>query len=234
MKKQIIILALLPMVSHAALTYVDTSAIRALPNAEVNEWDVFTEANVPGFNMGDIARASGATITQNTPGAFLTSGGNIYSPFLTLSFAISDSPTYVDALSGAFVGNVVLQFSTLGTAIDYSSMSLTYLDNNSASAQLASSGFQHQATTTNIMTPGGPATSTDDLVAYQWDLTGLNAVSYQITFAAAGSSMSLDQVVLDTASTDRAFVTVVPELNSTILFSISASLLVLRRRRNSP
>lgn len=215
---------------EAAFNFVDTTSIRSLSGSQTNEWDVFSDAN--GSNLGDITDESGATVSQSNVGiSILTSGGNIYSPTDPITIKVDDSPTYVNVGTGTFIGSVVVQFSTFGAVHDTANVIFTYTDTLANTQQLAFSGFEQATTLFDFDVPGGRTSSAaDQKSAYQWDLTGLDAVSLAIEIPAEGSSMSLDQLVLDTVSTDHAFEQVViPEPGSTFLVLVSATGLAFRR-----
>ncbi len=232
---QIAILATsLQLPTHAALTYIDTSSIRAFIPSETNEWDVFTDA-LTDPNSPDITSEGIASLIQTTPGAFVTSGGNIYAPSSFTNYELNYAAGFINSTTSTYIGNVVLQLATFGSTLDYSSMTLTYTDHSSATFVATPVGFQNDPTIISFTPPGGsPTTSTNDRVAYQWNLDGLEAVSFTIGFSSAGTSMSLGGVALDTASTGSPFqALVIPEPQTALLFSIASAALLLRRRKSA-
>jgi hypothetical protein len=227
-----ILATILQLPSHAALTYIDTSPIRALIPSETNEWDVFTEAWADP-NSPDVIGEGTASIIQTIPGAFITSGGNIYAPSSLTNYQLTYAAGFINSTTSTYIGNVVLQLATFGSTLDYPSMTLTYTDNASQTFVAAPVGFQNDPTVISFIPPGGPpTTSTNDLVAFQWNLDGLEAVSFTIGFSSAGTSMSLGGIALDTASTGSPFqALVIPEPQTALLFSIASAALLLRRRK---
>jgi len=132
-------------------------------------------------------------IIQNGAPAFVTSSGGIYSYQGPTSFTLQGATPYN-------LGTVVFQFQTEGTTVDFSSILLKYTD---------ATGSHTVAPNEWIQEFSGSASSFGGLtnrVALQWSLGGLNISSYQIVFIAEGSSMSLQQVLLDTASNYAAVV----------------------------
>lgn len=183
------ILAALPV--HAALfSDFEVPAFRGQPNSESAYWDVFTvPVGAPGNAANGVASGgvdlSGAIITQTTPGAFLTGGGNIYSFSSANTFILEDEVDYAAGL-----GLVVLQVNTLGTLLDYESVALTY--------DLGSGPIT--VTTTREELYNSPGLGNDIVNKWEWNLSGLGVNSYSIAFNATESSLSLDKVTLDTLS----------------------------------
>jgi hypothetical protein len=111
------------LASHATTAYYDTPAFRGLPGTQSGVWDVFTSAyggaNTPSLPSGGLTLAN-ATITQTAdPGAFLTGTANIYDFAAPTGFILNES-------AGFDIGTVIFQTRTLGSALDYNSVSLTY------------------------------------------------------------------------------------------------------------
>lgn len=155
------------------------------PASEYTAWNIFSNPyDAP--NYGDVAAsASNPSLTQTLdPNAFITSGFNIY------SFSAATGYTVANAANGATpLTNVVFQFDTLGTLIDYDSIRLNY--NGSASAAPIDFISENRAINSGF---GGLT----NRVAAQWDLTGLNVTNFTITFRALGSSNSFNLAALDT------------------------------------
>ncbi len=183
------ILAAFP-VRAALFSDFEVPGFRGSPNSESAYWDIFTvPLGAPGNAANGVADGgvalSGAVITQTTPGAFLTGGGNIYSFSSASTFVLEDEVDYANGL-----GLVVLQVNTLGTLLDYDSVALTY-DLGSGPVSL---------TTTREELYNSPSLGNDIVSKWEWDLSGLNVSSYSIAFNAVESSLSLDKVTLDTLS----------------------------------
>jgi autotransporter-associated beta strand protein len=136
------------------------------------------------------------TITQIAPGgtAFVTSDGGIYSYAAPTSFVLQDTTTYN-------LGTVIFQFQTEGTLVNFSSIQLEYTNGSGTHMLSPNESIQEYSGSTSSY--GGLT----NRLALQWDLAGLSITSFQIVFEATSPSMSLQQALLDTAST---YATVVP------------------------
>ena len=161
------------------------------------QWEVFTDAvGTPG-NLPDVAGsypASGspsggaaALVIGNTPSAFLTGGGNIYSFAAATSFTVT-VPNY--NLGAGWNTRFVAQIQNQGSPLDFSSVKLSYDGGN------------------RLL----PFDYTDELVGspvpenlFAWDLAGFNPASFTLTFNASASSMSLDAIAVDTFTQQGAF-----------------------------
>ncbi len=197
------------------------------PDTEYSGWDIFYAANTSP-NYPDFAAPNGIydsasvlgftpppgsspldpsafwhvenpTITQTVPGiAFIiapTITGNIYSFRGPTSFVLEDETPFP-------VGTVVFQFQTAGNLVDFGSIALAY-DDGGTEVILDPDEYirEYESDTSGF---GGSGNRN----ALQWDLRGRNVSSYRIIWRASGSSMSLQEVSLDT-SADYALV--VPE-----------------------
>ena len=197
------------------------------PDTEYSGWDIFYAANTspnypdfaapngiydsasvlgftppPGSSPLDPSafwHAQNPTITQTVPGiAFIiapTITGNIYSFRGPTSFVLEDETPFP-------VGTVVFQFQTAGNLVDFSSIALAYDDGETEVILDADEYIREYESDTSGF--GGSGNRN----ALQWDLRGRNVSSYRIIWRASGSSMSLQEVSLDT-SADYALV--VPE-----------------------
>lgn len=174
----------------------------------------FWDAANPTISQTD-ASAGAFIIGAGTPGA-----GNIYSFSKATSFNLTDTTPYVTT-------NVLFQFLTAGTEIDYSTITLTY-DNGGTLINLAPT-YRNELSRGDA---GGGFGGGVVEYAVQWDLTGLGISSYAITFAGAGSSVSFQTASLDTSP--AAFTQAVPEPGATgLLAAIGATMVMGRRRRAS-
>ena len=81
------------------------------------EWKTFTKAAEPGNEPDIEGSATGLLLKQLTPGAIVTSTGNIYHPSGASKFIISDN------LEGE-LKDLVLQIWTTGVSADYGSFEL--------------------------------------------------------------------------------------------------------------
>lgn len=153
---------------------------RGSANSESGYWENFSVAfGAPG-NLADRPGATtGAVFTQHDTNAFLTGTLNIYNPYTTNTYSLSDVVPFT-------LGSVVLQARAAANPLDYDSMKLSYTvgANTFDVAPL----FRIE-----LSTAAGGVSS-----LWQWDLTGLGITDYTITFAAANSSSSFDSMTLDT------------------------------------
>jgi hypothetical protein len=195
-------------------------AFRGSPDSESALWKTFTDAEgLPGNAPNSVAPGgivlADALVTQDVPGiAFLTGGGNIYSFSGATQFTLSDATTYTAGL-----GLVVFQTETLGTELDYAGVALTY---NLGGGPVSLTSSRTETFRTPLGGFGGSSVGS----LWQWDLSGLGVNSFTINFDAAGSSLSLDAVALDTVATP------VPEPATTGLVTagVLGGLAWLRRR----
>ncbi len=139
------------------------------------------------------------TITQNVPGIAFVIGpaitGNIYSFRGPTDFQLNDSTPYE-------LGTVVFQFQTAGNLVDFGSIKLKYNDNGTEVVLDPDEYIrEYQSDTSGF---GGSGNRN----ALQWDLTGRGISSYRVTWRASSSSMSLQEVSLDTSAS---YAQVVPE-----------------------
>jgi hypothetical protein len=148
------------------------------PNSAWAGWNVFNSyptdstPDVGSFGLGS------ASVTENTGGAFLTGGGNIY------SFAVATD--FTTTLSGAAMGSggvrtVALRFETLGTGLSLPSVVLTVGANTFA------------ATTSALLFSQslGGFGGTEEERVFIWE--NVPNGPYTFDFNAAGSSMSLSR-----------------------------------------
>ena len=89
----------------------------SIDGAKYAEWKTFTKAGEPGNEPDIEGSASGFLLKQLTPGAIVTSTGNIYHPSGVSKFTISDN------LEGE-LKDLVLQIWTTGIPADYESFVL--------------------------------------------------------------------------------------------------------------
>ena len=169
-------------VAYASFNNAYTPPFRGQVNTEYSGWETFT---IPfnGPNFPDVAGTSSddAVLTQTTPGAILTSTGNIYNPAGPSHFVLSDTLPE-DMLE------VVLQISAFGVPADYGSFVLSYTDASGQLISVSPDSIQ------NLWDAGG---SWEDRI--DWDLTGNqdSITNYTIQFDASAIHMSLDAVILD-------------------------------------
>ncbi len=189
------------------------------PDTEYSAWEVFYAAN-QGINYPDFAAPNGSfqsasaagfsppagsdpadpwafwnvnnpTIQQNTNAAFIIGAGvtgNIYSFSAATDFTLSDSTPYA-------LGTVVFQFQAEGALVDFEQIRLIYHD---GIGEVSLSPDEYIREYRNSSSSFGGVGNRN---ALQWDLSGLGVSDYRIEWAAEGSSMSFQQVSLDTAAT---------------------------------
>lgn len=191
---------------------------RGAVNSEAGYWESFTVAYGAPGNLADKAGATtGAILTQTgSPGSFITGTGNIYDFSEGIqAFQLTDATSFT-------LGTVVLQTRTLGSELDYSSVTLSYTDGSGIHSLLPTSYLELDRGTTL-----GASVSS----LFQWDLTGLAVNDYSISFHGAGPSVSFDAMTLDTWNH---YALAVPEPSTYALFSLGGLMLgwrTLRRRR---
>lgn len=144
-------------------------------------WDSFSVPFGAPNSADDAASSIAATIEQSSPGAILTTTGNIYNPGTASTFALEGSAV-------STVREVVLQTLTLGLPLDPTTVELRYDDG---------AGLQTVApTTTTVLLAGTGGFSSEEL-AFTFDLSELDVVDFGISFNASGANCSLDAVMLD-------------------------------------
>jgi len=188
-----------------------TPSWRGSAGTEYQSWEIFSVAtdNGEGNRPDQAGSVASATIIQHSSDAFLTGSGNIYNPAGLSTFTVRDSVTEP-------VGLVVFQARTLGAELDYSSVRLSY--DLGAGVQFL--------TTTRVENNRGTDLGASVSSLWEWNLTGLGVTSYEITFAAAGTSLSFDSATLDTSA--------VPEPSTWALMvvgSLGLGMVIRRSRR---
>jgi len=156
-------------------------AFRGAANSQSGYWETFTNANGAAGNYPDQPGATtGAVLVQTNPNGFLTGSGNIYNFTDADAFIVSNTTPFT-------LGTVVLQSHTAGAEISYGSMILNYTDGNGAHTLAPLFRYELDRSAAGVSS------------LWQWDLTGLGVNTYNLTFVAAGSSLSFDAMTLDTA-----------------------------------
>lgn len=203
---------------HAGTNNFVVPEFRGTANSEAGYWESFTVAYGAPGNLADKAGSTtGAILTQNgSPGSFITGTGNIYDFSEGIqAFQLTDATSFT-------LGTVVLQTRTLGSELDYSSVSLFYTDG---------SGTHSLAPTSYLELDRGTTLGASVSSLFQWNLTGLAVNEYSISFNGAGPSVSFDAMTLDTWNQHTL---VVPEPSTYALLGLGSLMLgwrTLRKRR---
>jgi hypothetical protein len=148
------------------------------PNTAWAGWNVFdtyptdTTPDAGSFGLG------AASVTENTGGAFLTGGGNVY------SFAVATD--FTTQLAGVAMGSggvrtVALRFETVGTGLDLASVLLT----------VGSTSYTPTLDALLYSQPLGGFGGNEEERVFVWE--NVPNGPYTFDFNAAGSSMSLSR-----------------------------------------
>jgi len=163
-----------------------------------------------------------AMLTETTGTAFLTGGGNIYAPSTAIAvtatipnYAFSEGP------GGTFLTALYLQTRTLGSEIDYAGLTVSWQQSGGLeSFTPANASFDQELERAPLGGFGGFA------VTRIWGFDVLNNPGqFVVSFAGATSSVSLDQLRVDT------FTTAVPEPSALTLVGAAALAAWPRRAR---
>jgi hypothetical protein len=161
---------------------------RGTANSQSGYWETFlTAVGAPGNLPDKPGATTGARLTQTSPGAFLTGSGNIYNLDAASVFVLSNTAPFT-------LVTVVLQTRTLGTELDYNSITLTFT-NESGAHTLA------PLPPVELNRGSQPGLGATVSTLWQWNLAGSNISTFVISFSAAGASTSFDSLTLDTAAT---------------------------------
>ncbi len=213
--------------AHA--TFVEpVSWSRATTGVTYQEWDVFTGLSDQTPDVADNNPNGSASLTENSGGAFVTGGGNIYSFAVATDFTVTIPEADVPAPPHDVTA--IVQIKTQGTELDYSSVKLNGLSPVDTAELFRASlgGF------------GGSDVETWFLFNVPYaqfgDFDGINTPveNLTLTFNAAGSSMSLDRLSIDTAIKPLGFYAEpnpIPEPASVALLGLGGLLVLGRARR---
>jgi hypothetical protein len=152
------------------------------------EWNVFTDDANPNIidNTPEVVNVGGAThsVAELTGTAFLTSGGNIYSPSAPTAF------TYNVGSLSAGTSDVYLRISSVGEFDTTLNQSFTGFTLNGVAGT-------YTQLFNEAITGGFGGNEVEALVSW---LGVTHSGSLAIAFNAVGSSVSLDQLSLDVAA----------------------------------
>lgn len=194
-----------PLLSFAAaipavvlLSAVTSPADAAPVETTFQYWDVFTTLtgdNAPNDGQAatvDVVNPNGDPAVRylgNPDDAFITSSGNIYSPTVA-TFLETEVP--VEGLGASFGTNVSLVIRTQGNELDYDGVTLSYLDGGEQSQTLTDDEPEELS---RVALGGFGGFRVDTLFEFE---VPSNPDAFTLSFNAASSSMSLDQVTVDT------------------------------------
>ncbi|MEM0914611.1 MAG: PEP-CTERM sorting domain-containing protein [Planctomycetota bacterium] len=177
-----------------------------------SEWDVFTiPLGAPG-NLPDVDSfgvGSSATVTQTVPGAFIAGSGNIYSFGSVNDFDVSIPLVIADYI------RVVVQVQTLGTELVYDDILIDGL----------APVYTEELDRIGLGGFGGSEVET--LLVFDLPFGTTGPVNLDLT--ASGTSLSLDQLVVDVFGQSTAF-PAVPEPASLALLAGGLAVWVRRSR----
>lgn len=164
-----------------------------------------------------------ASLTELSGQAFLTGGGNIYSPTATVAISAT-LPNYGHSAApgSAFSTTVFVQTRSLGSELDYANVTLGWIDANGAQTFTPANAFYDQELE-RVPLGGFGGFS----VTHIWGFSlPSNPVQFSLNFSAAGPSMSLDQLRIDT------LVTPVPEPSALMFLSCAVAGLWCKLQRS--
>ena len=174
-------------------------------------YDTFAGTTDQTPDVVDINPNGSALLSELTGGAFVAGSGNIYSPGVATQFLVS-LPAFDADAPGT---NFQVQIRTQGSELDIASLQL----DGAPASDLP--GYAYEELDRVVL--GGFGGS---LVDHRFTFfTPTTADSFDLTFGAAGSSMSLDAVTIDTFAS----VNVVPEPASLAGLGLTGLLLIRRR-----
>lgn len=203
---------------HAGTNNFVVPEFRGTADSEAGYWETFSVAfGAPGNLADKVGDTTSAVLTQTGSAAsFITGSGNIYDFSEGIqAFQLTDSTSFT-------LGTVVLQTRTLGSELNYSSVTLTYTD---------AGGVHSLAPESHLEVDRGTTLGASVSSLFQWNLVGLAVNEYSISFNGGGPSVSFDAMTLDTWNQHML---VVPEPSTYALLGLGGLMLgwrTLRKRR---
>jgi hypothetical protein len=163
-------------------------AFRGSANTQAGYWESFlVPVGAPGNLPDQPGATTSAVLIQSDSGAIMAGSGNLYNSDGVSGFTLTNATPFT-------LGTVILQVRTGGTELDYNSVTMNYTDTNGGRHVLAPL-FRYELSRISAGPQGYSVSS-----LWQWDLTGVTTSNYNISFTAAGSSLSLDSITLDTSA----------------------------------
>lgn len=171
----------LPVGLFAATNGFVVPPFRSSANSQSGYWEVFTSAvGAPGNTADQPGATTSAVLIQTNPNGLLTGSGNIYNFTDANAFILTNATPFT-------LGTVVLQTRSVGSELNYNSVSLSYT--NESGGHVVAPLFRYETDRSSGVSS-----------LWQWDLTGLGVSTYAISFSALGASLSFDSMTLDTAN----------------------------------
>ena len=178
-------LAFVPDLALAGTNGFIVPFFRGTPGSQAGYWESF---NTPVGDPGNVPDRPGSTSTalfvQSQTNAFLTGSGNIYNLDGASRFMLKDATPFK-------LGAVIIQVRSIGGEFDYASPVLTC--SNAAGLHVVPPQPRVELNRTSV-----PGLGTSVSTFWQWDVSTLGITAYEVTFAAAGPSLSFDSLTLDT------------------------------------
>ncbi len=195
-------------------------------NTTAFHWDNF---NLGGTYPGPLAPDAAsfhpglpnASLIETTGLGFPTGGGNIYSPSAPLAFTVT-LPNYGFSVSpgGPWTTTIFVQTRTLGSEVDYPNLNLTWIDGGGSHTLNTSNAFLSNETERVALGGFGGFS-----VTHIWGFNvPNNPAQFTLAFAAASSSMSFDQLRVDTLTSP------VPEPSAMLLAGAAMTIGWWRRK----
>lgn len=160
---------------------------RASAQSDFYGWESFTSAfggpNLPNYPGTE----SSAALFNFGSGAIITGTGNLYA---------AGGPLFVQVYGGlsSQVDEVVVNLSTIGTLLNFSSVRLVLADNSGNSASLAANATELRS---DAPAPGGQGQIQTNAFSWQVSNVPFTATHFTLEFASASVNLSLDAVSMD-------------------------------------